>query len=376
MRVLFAAVPGVGHLYPLVPLAWAFVAAGHDVRIAFAELTGKAAECGLPVVDVSPGWQAEEVVPRTLAAHPEFTEDAWQRPIPEDITPWAPLFAGVNRSLAEGALEFAGHWRPDLVVHEQVATYGLVVATKLGVPAVQRNLENFRTGRVHHEVARHLADLLDRHGVGTLDEPVATVEAFPPSLLTDEPEGWFTGEAPFTGGSVADRAAPERTGRPRIAVTTSSFPDFSLTAMRAVLGAGAGLDVDLALAGGVDTAPLEPLPPNARALGWTPYGELYRGSAAVVHHGSGGSVLAALHAGVPQLVVLDPDDQSTPVVAAAVAKRGVGIVTTADEVDAALLTRLVSDESLRAATAEVRAERAGLPTTAETAARITALVTG
>ena len=68
------------------------------------------------------------------------------------------------------------------------------------------------------------------------DVPVATVEAFPPSLLTDEPEGWFTGEAPFTGGSVADRAAPERTGRPRIAVTTSSFPDFSLTAMRAQVG--------------------------------------------------------------------------------------------------------------------------------------------
>ena len=34
MRILFTSFPGLGHLHPLMPLALAAGAAGHDVRLA------------------------------------------------------------------------------------------------------------------------------------------------------------------------------------------------------------------------------------------------------------------------------------------------------------------------------------------------------
>jgi UDP:flavonoid glycosyltransferase YjiC (YdhE family) len=36
MRVLFSVVPGPGHMFPTIPLAWALRAAGHDVLYATA----------------------------------------------------------------------------------------------------------------------------------------------------------------------------------------------------------------------------------------------------------------------------------------------------------------------------------------------------
>lgn len=34
MRALFTTTPGLGHLFPMVPLAWAFRCAGHQVLVA------------------------------------------------------------------------------------------------------------------------------------------------------------------------------------------------------------------------------------------------------------------------------------------------------------------------------------------------------
>lgn len=49
MRVLFATWAASAHLYNLVPLAWAFVAAGHEVRIASQPaLASTLAATGLP----------------------------------------------------------------------------------------------------------------------------------------------------------------------------------------------------------------------------------------------------------------------------------------------------------------------------------------
>ncbi len=36
MRVLFVSLPGVAHVFPAVPLAWALRVAGHDVIMATA----------------------------------------------------------------------------------------------------------------------------------------------------------------------------------------------------------------------------------------------------------------------------------------------------------------------------------------------------
>jgi len=48
MRVLFTSVPAVGHFLPVVPLAMAFRAAGHEVLVAVGEHAVVAARAGLP----------------------------------------------------------------------------------------------------------------------------------------------------------------------------------------------------------------------------------------------------------------------------------------------------------------------------------------
>ncbi|MFE6853238.1 nucleotide disphospho-sugar-binding domain-containing protein [Streptomyces sp. NPDC057674] len=53
MRVLFTLFPGAAHLYPVVPLARALLAAGHEVRVAsHPELTGAVTAAGLAAVEI------------------------------------------------------------------------------------------------------------------------------------------------------------------------------------------------------------------------------------------------------------------------------------------------------------------------------------
>jgi hypothetical protein len=46
MRALFVAGPGVGHVFPMVPLAWALRGRGHDVLVATAGPGPGRGECG------------------------------------------------------------------------------------------------------------------------------------------------------------------------------------------------------------------------------------------------------------------------------------------------------------------------------------------
>jgi UDP:flavonoid glycosyltransferase YjiC (YdhE family) len=61
MRVLFTTSPGVGHFHPLVPLARALAAAGHEVAVACARAFGPTvAATGLQSVSAGVDWLAEE----------------------------------------------------------------------------------------------------------------------------------------------------------------------------------------------------------------------------------------------------------------------------------------------------------------------------
>lgn len=56
MRVLLSSLPAAGHLYPLVPFAWALRCAGHDVLVAApSDLVPEATATGLPVAAVTDG---------------------------------------------------------------------------------------------------------------------------------------------------------------------------------------------------------------------------------------------------------------------------------------------------------------------------------
>jgi calicheamicinone 4-hydroxyamino-4,6-dideoxy-alpha-D-glucosyltransferase len=381
MRVLFTAVPAIGHFLPVVPLAHAFRATGHEVLVALAEHAEFAASAGLPVVDVAPGYDSVAVTSKVLQDDPSFLESVWNVTVTPDMTiaPRAPMFAAINRPLVPGTVDLAERWRPDLVVYEQTATVGPMVAARLGVPAVQQNIAILSTGDTHRATAALLSDLCEQYEIPELPNPLTAIEVIPPSMLSVPAEGWFMGGRPYNGGGVLGSELPRRPARPQIAVTLGSgfaAGFYGLGALAPVIEAAAEVDADFLIAlGQAATDRLGPLPANVRSLDrWFPYGELFRTCAAVLHHGGGGSIMTAIDAGIPQMVVRGDGDPGAQIMGDAVQNRGLGISTSPGEVTPSQLERLLVDDTFKQATAEVAAEVAELPTPASVAARLAELV--
>ncbi|OOC53332.1 MULTISPECIES: nucleotide disphospho-sugar-binding domain-containing protein [Nocardiopsis] len=366
MRVLFSSSPGLGHFFPLVQLAWAFRAEGHEVIVAIAEHAERAAAAGLEVVDVAPDYSAVAVFERVAAEHPDFAARMAERP-EAAIEDWAIQIAAVNRPMVERTMALADQWRPDLVVYDQGATVGLLAAARRGVPSVQRNQSAWRTGRMHEAVGAELSDLCERYGV-EVPRPDITVESFPPSMLKGVPEeGRPMRWVPYGGGGVLGDRLPPPPERPRVAITmgTIELQTFGLSMLDPLIGAAADVSADFVLAlGDIDVTPLGSLPPNVSSVGWTPLHTLLRDCTAVVHHGGGGTTLTAIDAGIPQLLTPDPRDRLQYTACNAVRDRGIGLVGEPEEVRPALLRRLIDDTSLRTVTAEVCDEVRSLPTPA------------
>jgi UDP:flavonoid glycosyltransferase YjiC (YdhE family) len=172
---------------------------------------------------------------------------------------------------------------------------------------------------------------------------------------------------------------PRRPARAQVAVTLGagfSAGFYGLGALEPVIKAATGIDADFLIALGEAAAGrLGELPANVRSLDrWFPYGELFRTCAAVMHHGGGGSIMTAIDAGIPQMIVRSDGDPGGKIMGDAVQQRGLGISTTPGEVTPEQLHRLLTDDTFKRATAEVQAEVADLPTPATIAARLTELV--
>ena len=103
-------------------------------------------------------------------------------------------------------------------------------------------------------------------------------------------------------------------------------------------------------------------PPNVRVEKWVPHDEALRGVAAQVCHGGTGSVLGALAAGVPTVVVPQFADQ--PDNGARVEALGAGLCVKAEDARAAVL-RVLEEPSFREAAGRVAAEIAALPEAGE-----------
>jgi UDP:flavonoid glycosyltransferase YjiC (YdhE family) len=126
--------------------------------------------------------------------------------------------------------------------------------------------------------------------------------------------------------------------------------------MERVAAAAARVDADFLL---IRPAREFDVPPNVYTVGWVPIPQLLDRCAAIVHHGGAGTTLAALHAGVPQLVINGAGDRRHN--AGLIAARGAGLAADEAEIDADILTRLVADPALSAAAGAVRDEMAAMP---------------
>lgn len=352
----------------MVSLAWAVCAAGHEVRYVTAGPALAVKHAGLPVIDAAPQVDIVAMARKRITQH---QEDRQLIAAMRDLRDMAPFLAKFSEIIVDGAVEAAAEWQPELVVHAQTDGAGLLVAAKLGVPLVTHGLGILRGAGTHELLHAHMADAFARYGVTTLPEHIASIDVAPPSMLAGDPSGWSMRYVPYNGGCVLPKWLRTPVERPRITVTLGTIVPAleGLGPVQRMLEIAGSVDAEFVLAlGNVDTRELGELPGNTRVVGWVPLDERLRGCAALVHHGGEGTTMTALAAGVPQLIL--PSGVGRHAAAAAVQQRGAGLSAQVQDVDAALLARLLEDEALAKTATQVRAEIAALPTPANLVPRL------
>ncbi|WP_323099376.1 glycosyltransferase [Intrasporangium sp. YIM S08009] len=310
MRVLFSTTAGAGHFGPLVPVARACAAAGHEVRVAapasFADDVARAGLAHEPFDDV-PGPLMEAVF-RELPGLPE--DEANRRVLQE-------VFGRLDAQQAlPGVRRVIGSWRPDVVVREPIELGSLAAAVADGVPHAQVSIGVTRMLRwAESLLGEPLSELDAAAGLsaGTLAAALAgetICTSVPPGLDGHDPAGqrvvryrvpgaaptgtlpaaWGDADAPLvyvTFGSVAGNLG--HLGH----VYGAALAALAEAPVRVLLTTGRGVDPDL----------LRPWPTNSHVAQWWPQDEVMPLSAVCVGHGGFGTTMAAVAAGVPQVVV-------------------------------------------------------------------------
>ncbi len=374
MRVLVVSAPGVGHVFPMVPLTWALRASGHDVLVATSSDALAVADAGLPVVDVLPDVDIRAQFAKIREEDPaRFAAMASRRLT--DVREMGEMLPVLSRPLLPGTLAVAERFRPDVVLQGALNGVGLIVAAKLGVPWVGHGFGFVRGDGLPELFREHMAAEFEQHGV-ELPERRAYVDVAPPSMLAGEPEGWSMRYVPYNGGGVEPSWLGQTGDRPRVAVTLGTVaPQMSgLGPVERIIEAAPDVDAEFVLALGdkVDLDGLGTLPPNVRAAGWVPLNSLLATSSLLIHHGGAGTAMTPLAMGVPQLVA--PSGADRYINASSVHNHGVGLQVEEPELDARVINQLLAEEKFRVTAAEVAAEIAAMPSPAEIATRMAEFV--
>ncbi|HEY1968522.1 MAG TPA: nucleotide disphospho-sugar-binding domain-containing protein [Pseudonocardia sp.] len=385
MRMLFAVPPGYGLMLPVVPLAWAARAAGHEVLLSTtSEMVEVGARAGLSTYDVLPDRQIWDELVRAVAAGGNGAAAADLSPEFRRAASAGNPFGLFTLTMTEGTIRAGELFRADLVVHTSDHPTGGLAALALGLPVLEfgnrvswsmRDV-SFTSGRdalVDDEV---VAEVRGRYGIPEgRPRTLARIDPRPPSM------GGLTGEhpdprdgapwlamryLPYNGGAEVPDWALRGPERPRVCVTLGTVvPAMSgITPLVEVLAALGEFDVEVVLATGrADLTDLGTLPANVRPVGFLPLSAVLPSCALMVHHGGSGTTASALHYAVPQLVL--PSFADNPMSAQRVSDRGVGLSLDPVEADratvGALVTRLLTEPEFGTAARAVSAEMAGQP---------------
>src|ERR1044072_7167185 len=374
VRALFAPSPGLGHVFPTIPLAHALRAAGHEVLMATPG--GKeAANAGLHVVDTAPGGDIGAVFQQAASEQPEEFDYSTDVDTEKGLEFVGAIFAKLSGVSVDLTVSAAESWRPDGVVASSVEGTGARgVAASLAVPAVSHGFGFTDEASMTEAIFKKMVEERERHGVQGFPEVRESIDVAPPSMVDRPVRGWPMRYVPYNGGGVLPEWVLERPARPRVAVTLGTVLTQvgALTSLTKLVDVARHLDAEFVLAlGDTDPSPLGELPDNVRAAGWVPLSALLPTCAALVHHGGAGSTLTAIDAGVTQLVLPHGADQDMN--AEAGARRGLGLRSEPDQVDAELIDRLLTDPELGRAASEVADEIAMLPRPADLVPKIAGL---
>lgn len=368
MRVLCPTTPMEGVFAPVVPLATALVAEGHDVLVATApDLVDRVRATGLDAVLAGPS--APESAARAFA-DPEFAAGA---------QPWrvgAVMFARIMAAEKLPALQtIAEEFAPDLVLHPPVDLAAPLLAAGLGVPSITYGTGLLLEPELVAAMAGWVRPLWLAAGLEPDDNAglyrYGYLDPVPTSL---QPElGPAAGCArpirPTVPGSVDDSLPSWAEGlgkRPVVYVSLGTVPIFNQPETFApILEALGGEDIDVVVTVGNtnDPAAFGQLPANVHLERWLSLAALLPLCDAVVCHSGAGTTLAALAHGLP-LVLLPRGADQFPT-AAACRRAGAAQVLTPQEITADAVRRSVhtvlNSNDHRDAAARLRKEIGAMP---------------
>jgi UDP:flavonoid glycosyltransferase YjiC (YdhE family) len=342
MRALFTVVGWPTHYFPMVPLAWAFRAAGHEVRVAGeAGLAEAITSSGLPAVavgeDVELGQMYRTVLGglRDRRTGQTATLGNWKQTRDHGLDGANAIMQRILFAVADAMMPdlaaFARSWQPDLVVWDPSTFAGGIVARHLGVLSVRHlwGPDIVRASNLDTEWIPEFQDLFARYGVDWtegLDD--LTVDPCPARLqVIDAPGRLPARYVPYNGPGGVPRWLWEPPRKPRVCVTwgtgTTHVSGKDLFLVPHFLHALAGSDLEIVVTlSPAAAASLDRLPANARVVQMQPLHLLLPTCSAIVHQGGGGTTLTAALAGVPQVVLPQLPDQY--ISAAKLAEAGAG----------------------------------------------------
>jgi UDP:flavonoid glycosyltransferase YjiC (YdhE family) len=333
MRVLFTTLPATGHFHPLVPIARAAAAAGHDVTFASAASFCPTIESvGFPCLPA--GFDRQRVPLDVL--FPELrslTGEAFTRFVNGHIRVTVEAAQMVTDLLA-----LTADWTPDVIVRDASEYGGCIAAEVLGIPhASVRTAVTASSYAGRRFVAQELNVLRAAHGLAP--DPEAAMPFRYLHLACEPPGLWPADDPPAPTSHLLrpepfDRSGAERLpdwvmqlpDAPTICVTLGTYMNRSADTFQAILDGlrDEALNVVLTVGRDQDPAQFGPQPSNVRIERYIPLSLLLPHCTGVVCQAGFSTTVTALAHGLP--MVLIPLGADQPLVAQQMSRLGVGPV--------------------------------------------------
>lgn len=399
MKIVFSSLAGYGHIYPMLPLAIACREAGHDVTYA----TGVRFDSLLRGLGFRTALVGMQIRDAFRIAFEERSDRIGDLPWKEWIEPTMRAFSELlPRSYATDLLPVLRAERADVVVYEAGNPGAGLAARRLGIPAICHS--HARAEPTDREESWRQVDMSQLRAVAAevgVDLPEGTyllgdpyLDIFPSSLqeasFLGRPERRPLRALQFSEPGELPPIVAAARKRPLVYLTLGTVVG-TAPALRAAIEGLSALDADVVVATGPNLAAEQSgeLPANIHLERWVPQGELMPLVDLAVHHGGSATTLGASAAGLPQ--VLLPLASDGFLNAGAVAATGAGrrllpdgverpdqlrgaAVVSAEAITAAA-AELLTDADTRQAAKAVAEEIAAMPSPAEVATRLEAILT-
>lgn len=369
MRVLIAIQPGTGHLNPIVPLARALLATGHDVVFA-------AAASFCPQIE-DKGFQAS-------AAGIDFLEERFPDAFPE-LAEMPSEAQGIHilktiwlDSAAKAMLpdlnRLIDSWRPDILLHDCWEFATPLIGRKRGLPHAVVAMSPFIPPQLLTMMFPRKLEALTREAELEPDPDLKNpyrylyLDLYPPSLQEVSPDSLGVARHFRPWDMEHDQVSPawiERmTGRPLVYVSMGTVFNEAPQLFENILEGLQHEDVEVLISLGSETSEIKlPAFANARVESFVPQRAILDRASVFITHAGFNSLLESVAAAVPMLCI--PLSAEQPFNAANAERIGVAVVlsrtTASPENVRDAVRRLLQESSFKANCQQLKAELESLP---------------